>query len=161
VPSSVYNPRQKLWQQLSNGVTKSGETKALLTAFVDKYLKILQPSPTVPTGPADRRMSDHRTGDVMTIFNAIYRDNRLVISDRDGRGTMRSTRSGGILPNARDDDFRVSRGELLITLPGEASQSNNLGKIVCNRHGDVGELFQDLRLTPLQEVYSRSQPSDF
>jgi hypothetical protein len=142
---------------LSNGVTKSGEAKALLAMFVDKYLKISVPSPTAPTGPADRRMSDHRIGDAMTIFNAIYRDNRLVISDRDGHGIMRSTRSGGILPNARDDEFRVSRGELLITLLGEASQGNSSGKIVCNRHGDVGELFQDLRLTPLQEVYSRSQ----
>jgi hypothetical protein len=151
----------KAVEALSSGITKSGEAKALLETFVDKYLKIPQPSPTVPTGPADRRMSDHRTGDAMIIFNAIYRDNRLVISDREGRGTMRSTRSGGVLPNARADDFRVSRGELLITLPGEVSQSKSSGKIVCNRHGEIGELLQDLRLTPFQEVYSMSWASSY
>jgi hypothetical protein len=97
----------------------------------------------------------------MIIFNAIYRDNRLVISERDGRGTMRSTRSGGVLPNARADDFCVSRGELLITLPGEVTQSKSSGKIVCNRHGEIGELLQDLRLTPFQEVYSMSWASGY
>lgn len=139
---------------LSDGVGKVVEAEALLAAFVKKYLNTTDPTPTAPTGPADCRTADHRTGDAMVVFDAIYRDSRLVISGADGRGTMRSTRSGAILPNAGNDDFRVSRGELLFRLPGETSEGNNHTSVVCNRHGDVGELLKDLRLTPLQEVYS-------
>lgn len=142
-------------ETLSNSVGRVGETEALLAAFVKKYLNTTDPTPTAPTGPADRRTADHRTGDAMVVFDAVYRDSRLVISEQDGRGTMRSTRSGAILPNDGNDDFRISRGELLFRLPRETSEGSNSTSVVCNRHGDVGELLQNLRLTPLQEVYSR------
>jgi len=144
-------------KSISDSIGKANETNALLAAFVEKYLKIPDPIPTAPTGPALRRASGgDLTGDAMFIFDAIYRDNRLVVAEQDGRGTSRSQRGGAILPNASDNDFLVSRGELLVMLPTATSESYKPTHVVCNKHGDVGELLQGLRLTPLQEALGKS-----
>lgn len=159
------NPDEKVIEQaantISNEVGKLAEAKALLATFVEKYLKIPDPIPAAPTGPAGRRAKDNRTDDAMGIFQAIYRDNRLVVAEQSGHGVLHSTRSGGILSNVRHDDFRVSRGEILVMLPNEDPEpSASTSHVVCSRHGDVGELFEDLRLTPLQDVHGMCCPLD-
>jgi len=140
---------------LSDSVGKVKESSILLAAFVEKYLKITDAIPAAPTGPAVRRASDHLTGDAMFIFDAIYRDKRLVIAEQDGRGALCSASDGAFLPGAHNDHFSVSRGEILVTLPSMTLESKESTRVVCNRHGEVGELFQELRLTPLQDAYSK------
>jgi hypothetical protein len=147
-------------ETISDSAGKINESKALLAAFVEKYLKIADLIPAAPTGPANCRNNntDHRTGNAMIIFDAIYRDSRLVVAERVGRANLLSKPCGAVLPDRPDHSFAVSRGEHLVLLPAVKSETNKSTRIVCNRHGDVGELFQDLRLTPLQEVYSKSMP---
>lgn len=143
-------------KSLSDNAGRLNESNALLAAFMEKYLKISDPVPTAPTGPAIRRPSDHLNGDAMFIFDAIYRDKRLVFAEQVGRGKLLSTRGGVSSPDSIDNDFPVSRGELLVSLPTLNSESKKATLVVCNRHGDVGELFQDLRLTPLQDNQCKS-----
>ena len=140
---------------ISDGAGKVNESNALLAACMEKYLKISDPISAAPTGPAIRRASDHLTGDAMVIFDAIYRDKRLVIAEQVGWGTLLSTRCGAGLPTSNDKDFIVLRGELLVLLPVAKSESNKSTRVVCNRHGDVGELLQEFRLTPLQDTHSK------
>ena len=53
----------------------------------------------------------------MLIFDAIYRDKRVVVAEQVGRGTLLSTRCGAGLPDSTDGNSIVSRGELLVVLP--------------------------------------------
>ena len=139
-------------QSISDKAGKTKESSALLAAFVEKYLKISDPIPTAPTGPAVRRASDNLTGDAMIIFDAIYRDKRLVFAEQVGRGSLLSTCGGASAPTSIDSGFTISRGELLVVLPTLKSENNNKStRVVCNRHGEVGELLQDLSLTPIQD----------
>lgn len=142
-------------KSISDKAGKTNETNALLAAFMEKYLKISDPILAAPTGPAVRRTSSSTSnqlaGDAMFIFDAIYRDKRLVFAEQVGRGTLLSTRGAAELPTSVDNGFTVSRGELLVVLPTLKSESNKSTRVVCNRHGDVGELFQELRLTPIQD----------
>lgn len=129
---------------------------------MEKYLKISNPIPTAPTGPAIRRPSDHLNGDAMFIFNAIYRDQRLVIAEQLGRGRLLlSGRCGAEMSASVDDDFTVSRGELLVVLPTLDPESNKSTRVVCNRHGDVGELFEGLRLDPIQDNNRKFHASSY
>jgi hypothetical protein len=123
---------------------------------MEKYLKISEPIPAAPTGPAVRRASDHLTSDAMFIFNAIYRDKRLVFAEQVSRGSLLSTCGGASVPTPIDSGFTFSRGELLVVLPTVKSESNKPTRVVCNRHGEVGELLQDLRLTPIQDHQCKS-----
>lgn len=150
-------------KSMSEKVGKTNESSALLAAFMGKYLKISDPIPAAPTGPSVRRNSDHFTGDVMFIFDAIYRDKRLVFAEQLCRGSLLSTCSGAELPPSIANDFNVPRGELLLLLPTPKSESNKPTRVVCNRHGEVGELLQDLRLTPIQEhrCKSHAPPASF
>jgi hypothetical protein len=136
---------------ISDQAGRTKESSALLAAFMEKYLKISDPIPTAPTGPAVRRPSDHFTGDAMFIFDAIYRDKRLVFAEQVGRGSLLSTCGVASVPTSIDSGFTVSRGELLVVLPTVKSESNKPTRVVCNRHGEVGEMPQDLRLTPMQD----------
>lgn len=138
-------------QSISDKAGKTKESSALLAAFMEKDLKISDPIPTAPTGPATRRASDNLTGDPMFIFDAIYRDKRLVFAEQVSRGSLLSTCGGTSVSTSIDSGFTVSRGELLVILPTVKSESNNPTRVVCNRHGEVGELLQDLRLTPIQD----------
>lgn len=141
---------------MSDKVGKTNESSALLAAFMEKYLKISESIPAAPTGPSVRRSSDLLTGDAMFIFDAIYRDKRLVFTEQLCRGSLLSTRCGAELPPSIANDFNASRGELLVLLPTPKSESNKPTRVVCNRHGEVGELLQDLRLTPIQEHRCKS-----
>lgn len=143
-------------QSISDKAGRNKESSALLAAFMEKYLKISDPIPAAPTGPAVRRPSDHLTGDAMFILDAIYRDKRLVFAEQVSRGSLLSTCGGAIVPTSIDSGFIVSRGELLVILPTVKSERNKPTRVVCNRHGEVGELLQDLRLTPIQDHQCKS-----
>lgn len=138
---------------ISDGAGKVNESSALLAAFMEKYLKISDPIPAAPTGPAIHRASDHLTGDAIVIFDAICRDKCLGIAEQVSRGTLLSTRCGAGLPDSTDSNLTVSRGEMLVLLPMVKSESNKSRHVVCNRHGDVGELLGNLRLTPIQDSH--------
>jgi hypothetical protein len=139
-------------KSLSDNAGRKNESSALLAAFMERYLKISDPIPTAPTGPAARRPSDYLNGDAMFIFDAIYRDRRLVVAEQAGRGTLLSTRCGAETLTSVDNGFSVVRGELLVVLSIlTTSESNKATHVVCNRHGDMGEMFQELRLTPIQD----------
>ena len=53
----------------------------------------------------------------MLIFDAIYRDKRVVVAEQVGRGTLLSTRCGAGLPDSIDGKSIVSRGGLRMVLP--------------------------------------------
>lgn len=153
------NPDEEIFsdravEHIFKEVGKTGEAKALIATFVDKYLKIpADPAIDAPTGPADRRKSDNHIGDAMSIFQAIYSDDRIVVSDENGKGVLRSSRSCAISSKARPNDFRVSRGEILVMLPKEGSEiGESSSQLVCNRYGDVGELSDALRLISLRDL---------
>jgi hypothetical protein len=74
------------------------------------------------------------------------------VAEQAGRGTLLSTRCGAETLTSVDNGFSVVRGELLVVLSIlTTSESNKATHVVCNRHGDVGEMFQELRLTPIQD----------
>jgi hypothetical protein len=138
-------------EKLARRAPESSKAAALLETFIVKYLTVPDQASTQPAG---RQTSEHHTGDFMLTFDPIHRDKRLIIADRDGHGTMRSKY---IFHIASDDEFRLSRGEVLFVLPREPSENANSTHVVCNRHRDVGELLQGLRSTPLQEIYNKLQ----
>lgn len=155
---------------LRDAISEPNTTGALLQIFERKHLSSTTPalkSPNMPLRPAHaRRNSDNplydRTADAVTTLTTIG-ERRVVRAEQDGRGTLRSNANRRFSvppPIVRNEDFRVARGQYLVLLPEQRPQVHGVNaRVVCNEAGEVGELFENLRLTAVQD--NQSELSSF
>jgi hypothetical protein len=150
---------------LRKAISGPNTAGALLQIFERKHLNPITPPRTnsVPFRPAHARrtsenpLNDHTT-DAMVTLNAIG-ERRVVRADQSGFGTLRSTRRASVVSNVRNEDFHIARGQYLCLLPEQRPQVHGVtARVVCNEDGEIGELFENLRLTPIQDTQSKSFP---
>jgi hypothetical protein len=150
---------------LRKAISGPNTAGALLQIFERKHLNPITPPRTnsVPFRPAHARrtsenpLNDHTT-DAMVTLNAIG-ERRVVRADQSGFGTLRSTRRASVVSNVRNEDFHIARGQCLCLLPEQRPQVHGVtARVVCNEDGEIGELFENLRLTPIQDTQSKSFP---
>lgn len=149
---------------LRDGISEPNTAGTLLHIFEQNHLSptsVLK-SPIVPLRPAHaRRNSDNprydRTADAVATLHTIG-ERRVVRAEQDGRGALcrENNRRFSVPPTIRNQDFRVARGQYLVLLPEQRSQVHgDTARVVCNEIGEVGELFENLKLTPIQ--YNQSK----
>ena len=154
---------------LRGAISEPNTAGALLQIFERKHLSSTPAlkSPIVPYRPAHaRRNSDNplydRTMDAVATLAAIG-ERSGVRAEQDGRGALRSNtnRRFSVPPLAvRDNEgFHVARGQYLVLLPDQRPQVHgDNAHVVCNESGEIGELFANLRLTPIQDTQSKTSP---
>ena len=150
---------------LRDAISEPNNVGALLEIFEQNHLGSNtgpSRSPGVPLRPAHaRRNSDNpfydRTLDAVTTLSAIG-ERRVVRAEQSGRGALYSNtnRRFSVPPAARNENFHITRGQYLVLLPEQRPQVHGpTARVVCNENGDIGELFENLRLTPIQDTQSK------
>lgn len=149
---------------LRDGISEPNTSGTLLQIFEREHLNSTTApsrSPGVPRRPGHaRRNSDNprydHIADAIATLSTIN-ERRVVRAEQDGRGTLRGNNHTRFsVPSAvRNEDFHVARGQYLVLFREERSQIRGANaRVVCNEVGDVGELFENLKLTPLQDSQS-------
>ena len=151
---------------LRDAISEPNKAGALLQIFEQNHLNSTTTpsrSPGVPNRPAHARRNsanpfyDH-TLDAVTTLSAIG-ERRVVRAEQSGRGALRSNaadRRFSVPPVGRNEDFHITRGQHLVLLPEQRPQVHGpTARVVCNESGEVGELFENLRLTPIQDTQSK------
>jgi hypothetical protein len=150
---------------LRDAIGGPNTARALLQIFERKHLDSTTAprSNSVPFRPAHARrtsenpLNDH-TADAMVTLNAIG-ERRVVRAEQNGFGTLRSTRRASVVSHVRNENFRIARGQYLCLLPEQRPQVHGVtARVVCNENGEIGELFENLRLTPIQDTQSKEPP---
>jgi len=147
---------------LRDAISGPNNVGALLEIFEQNHLGSTtgpSRSPDVPYRPAHaRRNSDNpfydRTLDAVTTLSAIG-ERRVVRAEQSGRGALyaNNNRRFSVPPAARNEDFHITRGQYLVLLTEQRPQVHGpTARVVCNEDGDIGELFENLRLTPIQDT---------
>ena len=150
---------------LRNAIGEPNTAGAVLQIFERKHLgsTTAVTSPVVPYRPAHARrtsenpLNDH-TADAVIALNTIS-ERRIVRAEQNGYGTLRPNRGASASDIVRNEDFRIARGQYLCLLPEHRPQVHGVtARVVCNESGEIGELFEHLKLTPIQDTQSKSRP---
>lgn len=149
-------------QALRDAIGQPNTAGALLQIFERKHLNSPPPvkSPIVPLRPAHaRRNSDNPlydpTIDAVNTLTTIG-EKRVVRAEQDGRGTLLPSRRFSVPPAVQNEGFYIARGQYLVVLPEQRPQVHGpAARVVCNDAGEIGELFENLRLTPIQDTQSK------
>jgi hypothetical protein len=149
-------------QALRGAIGTTDTAGALLQIFGRKHLSPAPAvkSPIVPFRPAHaRRNSDNplydRTIDAVTTLNTIG-EKRVVRAEQAGSGTLLSSRRFSVPPAVRSDGFHIALGQYLVLLPEQRPQGRaGNARVVCNESGEIGQLFENLRLTPIQDTQGK------
>jgi hypothetical protein len=147
---------------LRDAIGDSSTAEGLLQIFEHQHLSPTPTakSPIVPVRPAHARLNPDNplydpTIDAVTTLNTIG-EKRVVRAEQDGRGTLLPSRRFSAPPAVQNEGFYIARGQYLVLLPEQLPQVHGVNaRVVCNDAGEIGELFENLRLTPIQETQSK------
>lgn len=156
---------EKTLQLIRPTISEANTTDALLRSFENMHLDIDTAPP--PDRPPSRPASDRRPStmssnnneeplavrDALHILDAIYVEKRVVRMEQNSVGTLVSRpRRRSSIPGGPNSDFRMARGQYVVLLPDTSRFYGPQARVVVNKDGDVGELYENWKLTPLVDI---------
>lgn len=133
--------------------------------LADVTLLPVQPARPPPTGPshanviAANNINDLRADPATSGFIELMRSKRIIIATKNGVGTLR-TRSDGspVSPAERNNDFKFTRGELLVVQPNVHFKINSqYDHVVVNRHREIGEVYHKMGWLEAQQALDEGE----